>query len=228
MKDSRGFTFLPHTADILVFNLQAAPFRENGTFTNLVLIKRKNDPFKGDWALPGGFLNEGESLAECAARELEEETGIKPKILIPIDTFSDPKRDPRGYTISTAFAAVIPTIPEKPLQIKAGDDASECALFNLKGKLNQEENTVECFLRCVENGERIAFKVKFTMGPYAVPKATVEYDMERGNRKLAFDHAEILARTIMRMPDLVKDTAKTASPVMHADPGEKRAVQIHG
>ena len=75
MKNEQGFSFFPQTCDVLVFNIQAAQFRESGAFTNLVLVKRKNDPFKGDWAIPGGFMNEGESIPECAARELEEETG---------------------------------------------------------------------------------------------------------------------------------------------------------
>lgn len=221
MKNEQGFSFFPQTCDVLVFNIQAAQFRESGAFTNLVLVKRKNDPFKGDWAIPGGFMNEGESIPECAARELEEETSIKPKILIPIGTFSDPKRDPRGCTISSAFAVVIPTGVGKKLEFKAGDDAAECALFNLKGKIDEPSNSVECFLRCVENGERIAFKVKFTIGPFGVPKAEIEYDMERGNRKLAFDHAEILARAILRMPALVSESAVNASPVAHAVAAEK-------
>ena len=226
MRDSEGRSFFPQTSDVLVFNIQASQFRENGSFTNLVLVKRKNDPFKGSWAIPGGFMNEGESIPECAARELEEETGIKPKILIPIGTFSDPKRDPRGSTISSAFAVVIPTGIGKNLEFKASDDAAECALFNLKGKIDEKENSVECFLRCVENGERIAFKVKFTIGPFGVPKAEIKYDMERGNRKLAFDHAEILARAILRMPALVSENTVNASPMAHVVAAEKEVVQV--
>ena len=126
MKDERGFTFLPLTADCVVFNVHIAQFREDGAFVNVVLIKRKNDPFKDSWALPGGFLNEGETLAECAVRELKEETGIDAKALMPIATYSNPNRDPRGQVISEAFNIVIPTSDKNPLMFEAKDDAAEC------------------------------------------------------------------------------------------------------
>jgi len=227
MKDSNGYFYASNTADCLVFNLHAARSRESGAFTNVVLVKRGGEPFKGDWAIPGGFLNENESLAGCAARELEEETGIKAKILIPIGTFSEPGRDPRWPVISSAYAVVIPTVESNPLKLKAGDDASECALFNLSGHIDEESNTVSCKLRNIENGINIVFKVRFQLGPYGIPKATVEYDDDASSCKLAFDHAEILARAILKMPALVSDNKKMASPVAHAEEGEKRAVQLH-
>ena len=69
--------------------------------------------------------------------------------------------------------------------------------------------------------------MKFTIGPFGVPKAEIEYDMERGNRKLAFDHAEILARAILRMPALVSESAVNASPVAHAVSAEKEVAQVN-
>lgn len=206
MKDERGFSFLPVTSDVAVFNIHAAKFRDDGAFVNVVLIKRKNEPFKDSWALPGGFLNEGESIPECAARELEEETGIKAKMLIPIDTYSNPKRDPRGQVISEAFSVIIPTTDQNALKFEAKDDAAECQLFNLKAHIDQPTNSVKVSLRCVENGAFISYVATFGHGPFGIPQAEIAYD-EKSKDKLSFDHAEIIARAITKMPALVTPVA---------------------
>ena len=73
----------------------------------LLLIRRGNDPFKGKFALPGGFIDVDESLESAALRELEEETGIGGIKLTQIHTFSAPDRDPRGRIISTAYGAIL-------------------------------------------------------------------------------------------------------------------------
>lgn len=196
------------TGDVVLFNIHAAKFRDDGAFVNVVLVKRSPNAaaFPGAWALPGGFISEGETVQECAARELKEETGIDAKMLIPIGVYSDPKRDPRGPVISNAFAAVIPTRDPNPLEFKAGDDAAECALFNLKGHIDERENSVSVTLRCVENGVRISYKAKFVHGPYGILKAEITEDPS-SNASLAFDHAEIIARAITKMPAVVVPTA---------------------
>ncbi len=89
--------------------------------TKIVLIKRKNPPY--GWALPGGFVDYGESYETAAAREAEEETGLVVKNLNQFRTYSDPDRDPRQHTASTIFIAQADTEPV------AGDDAAEAALF---------------------------------------------------------------------------------------------------
>lgn len=85
----------------------------------LLLIRRKHPPFKGKYALPGGFVDVGETVEAVALRELKEETGLDGKIAKLIGVYSDPKRDPRGHTVSAAF--LIRTRSTKAL---AGDDAS--------------------------------------------------------------------------------------------------------
>lgn len=207
MKDEKDYTYLPITGDCAVFNIHAAKFRDDGAFVNVVLVKRKNEPFKDSWALPGGFLNEGETISECAARELEEETGIKAKMLIPIATFSNPKRDPRGQVISEAFSVIIPTTDQNALKFEAKDDAAECQLFNLKAHIDQPTNSVKVSLRCVENGAFISYVATFGHGPFGIPQAEIAYD-EKSKDKLSFDHAEIIARAITKMPALV-------TPVVH-------------
>ena len=94
----------------------------------LLLIKRKNEPFKNLWALPGGFVNENEDLETAAIRELEEETSIKINRLEQIGTFGKPFRDPRGHMISVAFFGIV---PNTTVAI-AADDASEVQWFALK------------------------------------------------------------------------------------------------
>ena len=95
----------------------------------ILLIKRANNPFKGKYALPGGFVDINEDLESAAARELSEETGIKMIRLIQIHTFSDPNRDPRGRVISTAFGAVLND--EGEISLQPGSDASQANWVDL-------------------------------------------------------------------------------------------------
>ena len=83
------------TADIAVLRLATIP--------EILLIQRKDSPFRDMWALPGGFMEMNETLEEAARRELEEETGIKAGELIRFDTYDRPDRDPRGRTITQVF-----------------------------------------------------------------------------------------------------------------------------
>jgi 8-oxo-dGTP diphosphatase len=85
----------------------------------LLLIKRKDAPFKGRHALPGGFVEIGETVEQAALRELKEETGVEGKIVRLIGVYSDPKRDPRGHVVSAAFL-----VRPKSARAIAGDDAA--------------------------------------------------------------------------------------------------------
>lgn len=87
----------------------------------IVLIERKNPPF--GWALPGGFVDYGESFETAAAREAEEETSLKVQGLRQFHTYSDPDRDARLHTASTVYIGQADSPP------KAGDDAARAELF---------------------------------------------------------------------------------------------------
>jgi 8-oxo-dGTP diphosphatase len=87
----------------------------------VVLVRRANPPH--GWALPGGFVDEGETLEAAAAREAEEETGLAVALLEQFHTYSDPARDPRRHTISTVFLASASGEP------RGGDDAAEAVAF---------------------------------------------------------------------------------------------------
>ena len=89
----------------------------------LVLVKRKNPPYQGKFALPGGFVEIGESTEKAASREAFEETGLNVTIIKLIGVYSDPKRDPRGHTVSVCYLAKGEGI------LKSGSDAAAAELF---------------------------------------------------------------------------------------------------
>ena len=94
----------------------------------ILLVKRKNEPFKGMWALPGGFLEFNERTEDCAIREAKEETGLDVEIEKLIGVYSAPNRDPRGHTVTVAYLCRLKTEDPKP---SAGDDAAKAWWFPL-------------------------------------------------------------------------------------------------
>jgi len=103
----------PHivlTIDCVVFNQQ----------NELLLIKRGRQPFQGKYALPGGWVEYGETVEQAALRELKEETGVEAHSLQLIGVYSEPNRDPRGHCVSVAFLVQFPDVAV----IEAGDDAA--------------------------------------------------------------------------------------------------------
>ena len=108
------------TADVAVLRLDELP--------EILLIRRKDPPFEGNWALPGGFMEMDETLEETARRELLEETGIRAGELIRFDTYDRPGRDPRGRTITQVFIMIWNQALGEP---RAGSDAAGLQWFGL-------------------------------------------------------------------------------------------------
>ncbi len=99
------------TADCIVITREAEP--------KVLLIQRGDEPFKGGWAFPGGFMNMDETTEQCAIRELEEETGLRLSNVHQIGAYSKVDRDPRGRTITVAYLAII----DEPIAVTGQDDA---------------------------------------------------------------------------------------------------------
>ena len=106
------------TVDVVI----AMPLKQG---VGVVLIKRANPPF--GWALPGGFVDYGETCERAAVREMKEETGLDVTLTGLLGVYSDPDRDPRQHTMSVVYTGV----PEDPDALLAGDDAAEARVFPL-------------------------------------------------------------------------------------------------
>lgn len=107
------------TADCVVITAEEEP--------KVLLIQRANEPFKGCWAFPGGFMEMDETTEECAIRELEEETGLRLDTMVQVGAYSKVNRDPRGRTITIAYLAIV----DEPLSVIAQDDAAKAEWFSI-------------------------------------------------------------------------------------------------
>lgn len=107
------------TADCVVITRESQP--------KVLLIQRGNNPYKGQWAFPGGFMDMDETTEQCAIRELEEETGLIVFELQQIGAYSKVDRDPRGRTITVAYLALV----DAPVEVKGQDDAAKAQWFPL-------------------------------------------------------------------------------------------------
>ena len=107
------------TADCIVITKEAEP--------KVLLIQRGDEPYKGCWAFPGGFMEIDETTEQCAIREMEEETGLKVDEVHQIGAFSKVDRDPRGRTITVAYLAFV----DAPVEVKGQDDAANAEWFPL-------------------------------------------------------------------------------------------------
>lgn len=171
------------TADVVAFTMRADDLA-------VLLIRRKDEPFKGCWALPGGFVNENESLERAAARELHEETGlvVSPSKLEMLGAFGDPGRDPRGHTVTVAYV----TFRSTETKINAGDDAVEAVWQPL---------------RALDLGEVSEARSM----PPPPPLGAKKKSRRSPPLKLAFDHAKILTRAYRRicrhLDDPIRDPA---------------------
>lgn len=202
------------TADILVFTVgkgRRETYRQlPKRHLQLLLIRRKNHPFKDCWALPGGFVEIDESLREAAARELHEETGLEADYLGQLYTWGEVDRDPRMRIISTSYMAIV---NEQNKKLRAGDDASEACWFDLTSRIEkvethnldgQLEYVWDIRLSLKNGGEELNALVRVTRwlrgSTVAIQREIVE------NHGLAFDHAKIIEHGLEKFRHKIKYT----------------------
>jgi 8-oxo-dGTP diphosphatase len=151
------------TVDVVIFTVKQGDLK-------VLLIRRGREPFKDRWAIPGGFVEMDETLEQGAVRELEEETGVKGVFLEQLATFGDPRRDPRGRTITVAYYALVKASRLKP---RAADDAAATRWFSMNALpplAFDHDKILACAL------ERLrAQLVQGTAGAYFLPRTfTIE------------------------------------------------------
>lgn len=177
------------TADVAVFMVSSEDssdyIRDPENKLRLLLIKRRGHPFRDMWALPGGFFQKGETIDECALRELYEETKVAPVSIMPVGVFSAPNRDPRGWIVSNAYVSVI---SEENVKQSGSDDASDAQWFSVSfrcdgnGEYHLVLNHDDIELRAVLSEKKSGF-------------GRTEFEIiDRGS--LAFDHAAIIGTAL--------------------------------
>ncbi len=202
------------TVDILVFtvmdaeenNYRKLPEKE----MKLLLIKRGDHPFLGQWALPGGFVKMNESLDEAAFRELKEETNVDEIYMEQLYTWGDTARDPRTRVISASYMSLV---DGSSLYIRASDDANDVKWFTVTRKLYREQKTItgdgteiqRFYSLGLENGEeKLSAIIKTTQiisgKVTGVRREVVEAD------GIAFDHAKIIEYGVERLRNKIEYT----------------------
>ena len=216
-------------ADIVVFAIMADGERDNtrkpqDKKLKILLIERGGYPYKGCWAMPGGFCRKGEDVIDSARRELCEETGIGDAYVKLVGVYGEPGRDPRGWVISSTYMALM---DGERCSIEAGDDAQDARWFTVeltditgdgeKIAINEEDSAT------VGNAKRYRLVLKNADSDIRLSAVLRRTDMSTCGRcsdsydideceGLAFDHARIIAEAVLglredleRDPDLAFD-----------------------
>lgn len=172
------------TADIAVF-------RRTETGLAVLMVRRGKHPFKGCWALPGGFVGPNEDVVEAAHRELEEETGVSEISVELFGIYGTPGRDPRGWTVSGGFCALI----EASQNVKAGDDAADAQWCPICEKTNAElaAGVVEIEVACGKEDVLVARFEQIDQS-FGAPRAHLV-----ASEGFAFDHAQLLADAYLKV-----------------------------
>ncbi len=221
-------------ADIAVFSIgskivEGTDYRKLPTKTlRLLLIRRAEQPFQGEWALPGGFMKKGENIQEAARRELKEETGTDKAYLELCDVFSDSGRDPRGWIISQSFLAVLNENDLANGHLEASGDAGEAKWFDITvrktaDKKQEQDNVVTC-----ENDYELllqdsdASDANEAVRLWAVIREHIEYrDYHEivtydimDSQGIAFDHAKIITSIFNRLRRMLGSDIRIAFDFM--------------
>jgi ADP-ribose pyrophosphatase len=202
------------TVDMLIFTVtdeEKENYRKlSQKVLRLLMIKRGDHPYIGQWALPGGFVRMHESLDEAAIRELKEETNIKDIYMEQLYTWGDVGRDPRTRVISASYLSLVDS---STLYIKASDDAADAKWFTVSCRLYQEQKTV------TEKGYILQRLIKVSLtndeddlSSIVKVTKTVEGKVTKVEREviesegIAFDHAKVIEYGIDRLRSKIEYT----------------------
>lgn len=202
------------TVDMLIFTVMDEE-KENyrklpEKALKLLLIKRGDHPYMGQWALPGGFVTESESIDEAALRELKTETNIDTIYMEQLYTWGDVKRDPRTRVISCSYMALI---DNSSFEVKAGDDAEDAMWFDIRCSVFEEKKTL------LERGFVYEKLVKLTLSNETDTMEAIVKVIERHEGRavkvereimdstgIAFDHAKIIEYAVARLRNKIEYT----------------------
>ena len=200
--DPRRYDCPCNTVDMLVFRRSGEGRSEEGgsradkvagRHLRLLMIRRKNHPSIGMWALPGGFVDLRENLEDAAKRELMEETGVQNAPMIQLKTYGDYDRDPRWRVITTAYLAVL----DADVPVKAGDDAADAVWFDVDFETMQEDGKTYHLLtlRSDERGLCLQAKTEEIIQDYGILKDRREKLVFSDG--IASDHGEIITDALL-------------------------------
>lgn len=214
--DISGYDRPSVATDMAIFSVREAAEAENfrklpKLSLKLLLVCRNAHPYKGQWALPGGFCRPGEDVAETARRELFEETGIQNAFLSLFGSFGEESRDPRGWVISNAFLALVEAGNH---QLHAGADAGGADWFTIEAEVSGETKEVkedsaqietDYILRFRQEKSGVVLTAKITeKKSFCNYHESVSYRITESDG-IAFDHAKIILRAWQHM----RETAET-------------------
>ncbi|GEC90405.1 NUDIX hydrolase [Brevibacillus brevis] len=202
------------TVDMLVFTvmdeLEENYRKLSPKSLKILLVKRGEHPYIGQWALPGGFVTPGESLEEAARRELRTETNVDDIYLEQLYTWGDAGRDPRTWVISTSYMALVDS---SSLQLQAGDDAEEAEWYRIEDRWLKETKTATndgsitekwLELRLVHEREELSATIKITKTVTGRIVRETREIVETNN--IAFDHAKIIQYALERLRNKIEYT----------------------
>lgn len=216
-------------ADVVVFSVMKDDECEDARRLQekklkILLIRRGGFPYKGSWAMPGGFCRKGEDVIDSARRELCEETGIDDAYVKLVGVYGEPDRDPRGWVISSTYMALM---NGRACRLKAGDDAQDARWFtveltDISTEVTEVSGTGEEIVKNkveashkVQNGKRYRLVLKNADSDIKLTAVLRRTDMSSCGRSsdsydieecegLAFDHARIITEAVLGLREDVR------------------------
>ncbi|GED69609.1 ADP-ribose pyrophosphatase [Brevibacillus reuszeri] len=202
------------TVDMLIFTVadeEEQNYRKlSAKSLNILLVKRGDHPFIGQWALPGGFVSPNESLEEAAKRELRTETNIDNIYLEQLYTWGEVDRDPRTRVISTSYMALVNS---EALEVVAGDDAAEAEWFQIEDKWLRETKTAtpdgsitEKWFELRLQHEEVELTATIKVTKTVAGRIIREHREIVEANQIAFDHAQIIQYALERLRNKIEYT----------------------